>query len=149
MLGVRPLSLRVKFIVTSFLLLLSLSCTFVAATSTVGALHNFQQQHMLAEEGDVRTIRPWMTIPYIAHSYHVPENYLYKSLQIAPTPSRHSTLHMLAQHSKRPLDQVIHEVQKSIISYRKQHKAHPHATATASLNHGPQKKKHPAERVAH
>lgn len=94
-----------------------------AAVSTVQAFHNFQQQHELVKVGNVDTIRPWMTVPYIAHVYHVPINYLYRSLNITdPHSSRnHVTLHALALHYQRPVDSVIHDVQKAILTYRKQH----------------------------
>jgi hypothetical protein len=96
-----------------------------SAVGTVRAVQILQQQRTLTREGDVRTIRPWMTIPYIAHVYHVPANYLYQSLHIPYSyPRQHIPLHMLAARSRRPLSEVVHEVQNAIIIYRKQHPPH-------------------------
>lgn len=127
--GVCALSLRAKFIITCSLLLLALVCTVAAAEATVRAYRSFVQQHELAREGDVRTIGPWMTIPYIAHVYHVPESYLYHSLRIVDAhPPRHTTLHALATRYRRPVDDLIHTIQVAILTYRKQH-SHPHSSA--------------------
>jgi hypothetical protein len=120
------LSSRLRLIITCALLMVSLGCTAFAARASLGAYQNFQKQSALAKEGDVSTIRPWMTIPYIAHSYNIPESYLYQTLHLASaSPSRHVTLHALATRSKRPVQQIIHQVQEAILAYRKQH---PHAT---------------------
>src|SRR2546428_8076024 len=67
------MSLRVKMILVGVLLLLTLVTTAIAANATFQAFQRFQQQKMLVTRGDVRTIRPWMTIPYISRVYHVPE----------------------------------------------------------------------------
>ncbi len=104
----------------------------------MGALQNFQQQTMLTRKGDVSTIRPWMTIPYIASTYHIPESYLYGSLHLTHLPStpalHHTTLHVLAVRYKRPDEELIHEVQAAILTYRKQH-SHVHPAATAPPAH--------------
>jgi hypothetical protein len=117
-----PLSLRVKLILIGIFLLLALATTAIAANATYQAVQRFQQQKALAAAADVRTIRPWMTIPYIARYYHVPEAYLYRSLHIYDArPPRHATLHALAIRFNRPVDELVHQVQTAILNYRKQH----------------------------
>ena len=116
------MSLRVKLILIGILLLLALATTAIAANATYQAVQRFQQQKALAAAADVRTIHPWMTIPYIAHYYHVPEAYLYRSLHIYDTrPPRHATLHALAIRFNRPVDELVYQVQTAILNYRKQH----------------------------
>jgi len=116
------LSLRVKFFLVGMLLCLAISATVVAASAAFQDIQRFQQQNAFAMSGDVRTIHPWMTIPYIAHLYHVPESYLYRSLQISDTPLlRHITLHALATRSQRPINYIIRALQHAIQTYRKQH----------------------------
>lgn len=119
-----PLSLRVKVILIGILLLLALATTAIAADATFKAIQRFQQQKALAAAGDVRTIRPWMTIPYLARFYHVPEAYLYRSLHLNDAP-RHATLHALAIRFNRPVDELIHQIQTAILNYRKQHPNKP------------------------
>jgi hypothetical protein len=83
------------------------------------------QQNELARAGDVRTIGPWMTMPYIAHVYHVPESYLYQSLHLPDRrPPGHRTLQTLAVSNHRSVDDLIRTIQLAILSYRKQH-PHP------------------------
>ncbi len=106
----------------SILLCVALVAVVFTTLGTVRAIQSLQQQHMLAKAGDVSTIRPWMTIPYIAHTYHVPESYLYNSLHISNThTSKHMPLHALAAHYQRPISSIVHDVQKAVILYRKQH----------------------------
>jgi hypothetical protein len=128
------LSLRVKFILIGILLLLALASTAIAANATYQAVQRFQQQKKLAALGDVRTIRPWMTIPFISHFYHIPEVYLYRSLGISdPRPPRHATLHALSIRLNRPVDQLIRQIQAAILNYRKQNPTrlkHPPPPAT-------------------
>ncbi len=119
------MSLRAKLILNSALLVLALLCALLAAREMVGAFTAFQQQEALAKAGDVRTIRSWMTIPYIAHQYHVPERYLYGKINVAEEYPTHSTLHAIALRYHRSLDQLIHQLQAAITDYRKQHPPHP------------------------
>ena len=131
------MSLRVKLILTCSLLLLAIGSTVFAAENTVGAYRSFVRMHELAGEGDVRTIGPWMTIPYIAHTYHVPEGYLYRTLRIADTrPPRHTTLRTLASRYQRPVDALIRTLQMAILTYRKQH-LHPHSSTGQPASHAP------------
>ena len=50
-------------------------------------------------------VRPWMTIPYLAHTYQVPEENLFTALGLAPTAdNRRQPLRALAWHEGRNLD---------------------------------------------
>jgi hypothetical protein len=116
------LSVQAKLVIVSVLLALSLGITAFFASETLQAFQEFQQQHALIMAGDVRSIRPWMTIPYIAHTYHVPESYLYQSLHIADTqPPHHATLHALAMRYNRSENELVHTLQNAILVYRRQH----------------------------
>jgi hypothetical protein len=48
-------------------------------------------------------IRPWMSVPYIAHSYHVPRHILYEALQIPSQP-----------HDRRPIKEIAREQNTSV-----------------------------------
>jgi hypothetical protein len=47
------------------------------------------------EMTDVELIRGWMTIPYIARAYHVPEEYLFDQLGISAIDNRRKNLDRL------------------------------------------------------
>jgi len=92
---------------------------------TVQAIQRFQHARALTATGDVSTIRPWMTIPYISRVYHVPESYLYESLNITDPQSAHRTsLRSLAIRYNRSLDGLIRDIQTAIKTYHKQHPPH-------------------------
>src|SRR6478672_11986013 len=123
--GVHPLSVRIRMLLMAILLVLSLVCTIVAGRATVNAFQSFQQENTLMKQGDVRTIRPWMTIPSISRVYQVPESYLCDALHLSNTPAlRHATLQMLAIREHYPVDKVIRTIQKAIVTYRRQHRTH-------------------------
>ncbi|GAC1568102.1 MAG: hypothetical protein NVS3B14_16210 [Ktedonobacteraceae bacterium] len=112
---------RQKLIGTSILLCLALGLTVFCAVQTVQAIQRFEQDRKLAMSGDVSTIRSWMTIPYIARFYHVPESYLDEWLHITDARSiQHVPLLALANRSKRPVNNLIHDIQNAILNYRKQ-----------------------------
>jgi hypothetical protein len=132
------LNMRVKSVILGVLLCLALGATIVAAVTTFKAIQQFRQERALTASGDVSTIRPWMTVPFIADVYHVPENYLYQSLRISnPQPVRHATLRILADRSNRPVNDVIHDLQKAILIYRKQHSWSGSPTHSGQLNGAP------------
>lgn len=119
------MSTRTRVIVTGVLLCLALGATIFCAVQTVRAIQNFQQTRILTAEGDVSTIRPWMTIHYISRVYHVPEGYLYESLQIVyPQQTNRTSIRSLAVRYNRSLDRLISDIQTAIKTYRYQHPSH-------------------------
>lgn len=133
------MSVRTRIIIVSLLLVLALGSTIFAAASTVQAFSTFQRQRALTKAGDVRTIRPWMTVPYIAHIYHVPQSELYTALhEDGLQPQPHTTLHALSLRCHCPVNSVIHTVQEAILTYRRQHppgSAVPTPTPTRQAQH--------------
>jgi hypothetical protein len=130
--------MRLKFVILGVLLCLSTGAAIFAAVTTFQAIQQFKREHVLAQSGDVSTIRPWMTVHFIAQTYRVPENYLYQSLHIAnPQPVRHATLRVLADHYKRPVNDVIHNIQVAILSYRRQHPRSGSPSHAGQLNGAP------------
>ena len=122
---------RVKQIGVAILTCLALAITIVFAVQTVRAVQHFQYSRQLALSGDVRGIRSWMTIPYIAKVYQVPESYLLQSLHITdPHSVRHVTLQTLAGRLHTTSADLIHEIQTAILTYRK---AHPTPSASGTL----------------
>ena len=92
---------------------------------TVQAIQRFQLARALASAGDVSTIRPWMTIPDISRIYHVPESYLYESLNITnPQLAHRASLRSLAVRYNRSLNGLISDIQTAIKSYRKLYPPH-------------------------
>ena len=116
------MSERVKLSALSVLLLLALAISAFASANTFQAVRNLQLRNHDVKVGNVSTIRTWMTVPTISRIYHVPEDYMYHSLEISsPASYHHVTLYELANRKHQPVDQVIHTLQHAILIYRQQH----------------------------
>jgi hypothetical protein len=104
------------------LLGLALGLTLAAGVQLALAIGQFQQAQRQAQAGDVRAIQPWMTIPYIARTYRVPESYLLQRLHISSGQSvSHVTLTTLAARQHIATSALIREIQAAILSYRQEH----------------------------
>jgi hypothetical protein len=66
-------------------------------------------------------IRPWMSIPFIAHTHHVPPGILFHALGIEPRPHDHRPLRIIAREQSRPLNDVIHDVERALEQAGHQH----------------------------
>lgn len=126
------LSERSKLNLISIFLLLVLVFLIFASFRTFQAVHNFQRQYREVSAGDVSTMRSWMTLHAIAHLYHIPENYLYRSLAIhGPLLPRYATLSQIAAQKHQSVYQIIYSIQRKILIYRQHHRTHlTHATNT-------------------
>jgi len=69
-------------------------------------------------------IRPWMSLPYVAHSYRVPPRVLYEALGIPHPLHDRRPLREIAREQKRPVSEVIAILQTAIAQAR----AHPAAS---------------------
>jgi hypothetical protein len=120
--GLDTMSERIKLSVLSALLLLALVFSAFTIANTYQAVRNLQLRNHDVKAGNVSTIRAWMTVPAISRIYHVPEDYVYRSLEISSPASYHQvTLYEIANRKHQPVDQVIHTLQHAILNYRKQH----------------------------
>jgi len=63
-------------------------------------------------------IRPWMSVPYVAHSYRVPPHVLYEALGI-PFPLRdRRPIRQIAREQNRPVTEVISVLETAIARAR-------------------------------
>lgn len=122
--------LRATFVLTFVLFLLALFCVAFSVKATMQTVQNLRRQNAMARSGDVCTVDQWMTIPYIAHTYHVPEAYLYSQLHLSSAGGlHHMKLQVLATRNNQPVSYLISEAQQGILAYRT---LHPASTITAS-----------------
>jgi hypothetical protein len=67
-------------------------------------------------------IRPWMTVPYVAHSYRVPPRVLYEALGMRPVPPPdRRPLRQIAREQNRSVELLISELQAAIARERESH----------------------------
>src|SRR5437588_2406955 len=60
-------------------------------------------------------IRPWMSVPYVAHSYRVPPHVLYECLGIPPQPHDRRPIRDIAPQQNRSAQEVIATLQNAIV----------------------------------
>ena len=63
-------------------------------------------------------IRPWMSVPYVAHSYRVPPHVLYEALGIAPQPHDRKPIKEIAREQNISVEQLITTLQQAIARER-------------------------------
>ena len=87
-------------------LLISLAAAALFATWAVGS---GRSAHAGSE-----AIRPWMSVPYIAHSQHVAQRTLWDALGIPPGVRDHRPLIRIAREKRRHVDELITALKKAI-----------------------------------
>ena len=63
-------------------------------------------------------VRPWMSVPYVAHSYRVPPQVLYEALGIPHPPHDRRPIKEIAEEQSRSVDEVIATLQSAIARER-------------------------------
>jgi hypothetical protein len=92
-------------------LLASLAVAALFATRAVGS----SRRTHAGDEG----IRPWMSIPYVAHSQGVSQRALWDALGIAPHLHDHRPLARIAREKKRRVEDLIRQLRGAIGAERK------------------------------
>lgn len=100
------------------LFVLAITGTFVFA-SRVG--HRLRQIRSADEP-----IRPWMSIPFIAHTHHVPASVLFHAIGVHPQqPRDRRSLRHIARDLNRPVPELIAELQRAIDTAAQPPGGHP------------------------
>lgn len=69
-------------------------------------------RHLRAEN---EPIRAWMSVPFIAHSHHVPPTLLFQAIGVEPRqPRDHRSVRRLAHDLNRPVPELIAQLQRAI-----------------------------------
>jgi hypothetical protein len=60
-------------------------------------------------------IREWMSVPFVAHTHHVPASVLFQAIGIRPQePHDRRSVRHLAHELKRPVPELIAQLQRAI-----------------------------------
>ena len=60
-------------------------------------------------------IREWMSVPFVAHTHHVPASVLFQAIGVHPRePHDRRSLRHLAHESNRPVAELIAQLQRAI-----------------------------------
>jgi hypothetical protein len=66
-------------------------------------------------ETDVELIRDWMTVPFISHMYHIPDEIIFEALEISPKNNRDKSLMDLNQEYYPDTDGFVIDLVKTTI----------------------------------
>lgn len=116
----QPASLRRERILSIGLIVIGLILVLGYGLRTVGSYIRIQQRKLEPGVADVETIRDWMTIPYIATVYGMPEEYLFEQLRIPPEGYRTKSLNQMFVGKEAAIRQVVKDI---IRRYRAEHPA--------------------------
>ena len=65
-------------------------------------------------------IRPWMSVPFIAHVHHVRPDILYQAIRVEPRQHDRRPVRQLARAENRPVADVMRDLEAAIASARGQ-----------------------------
>jgi hypothetical protein len=95
-------------VVLAFVLVVSFTGLFAVRTVRRTIYWHYHQDE---------TIRPWMTVGYVAHSYNVPPWVLQRALGLPPGRDRRP-IREIARAQNRSVEEVIHVLQDAIVHSR-------------------------------
>ena len=68
-------------------------------------------------------IRSWMSVPFIAHTHHVPAALLFQSIGIDPQPYDRRPLRTIARQEHRPIEDLERDLQRDLAGAGHAHSA--------------------------
>ncbi len=96
----RPLAVGLAFV-------LAIAGTFVFAFRA-----GRQANRIRAEE---EPIRPWMSIPFVAHAHHVPAARLFQAIGVQPQePRDRRSIRHIARDLHRPVPEIVAQLERAI-----------------------------------
>jgi hypothetical protein len=91
---------------------LILALTLAAGFAGFLTLHTIR--HAIRLHHTIEHVRPWMSIPYIARSRHVPPEALYRAVGLPHDRHDRRPLGRIAREQGRPVAELIKEVEAAI-----------------------------------
>jgi len=98
----------------STLVVLSAAFCLAIAGTFIFAYRAGRHAHLLRWENE--PIRPWMSVPFIAHTHHVPANVLYSAIGLEPRPHDRRPLRAIARERDRPVGELIRNLEQALAS---------------------------------
>jgi hypothetical protein len=86
-------------------------CLAIAATFFFGYRAGRTARHVRWQN---EPIRPWMSVPFVAHTWHTREQPLFEAIGVPPNPHDHRPIRDIARAEKRPAAELISDLQKAI-----------------------------------
>jgi hypothetical protein len=114
---------RQRFVVIA-LVALGLILVIIFGLRTVRSYIRLQRTGLQPGVTDVEAIRGWMTVPYIATAYKVPEDYLFEQLDIPAEGNRDKSLRQLnREYALGQQAAILEAVKEAIKQYQRENPA--------------------------
>jgi len=68
-------------------------------------------------------IRPWMSVPFVAHTHHVPAAVLFHAIGLEPQPQDRRPLRTIAREQHRPVEDVVRDLERALAAAGHTHPA--------------------------
>ena len=94
---------------------LGLGLAFVAAVSLLVVFSYRAVRHVRYLHAEEQPIHSWMSVPFVAHTHHVPKEVLFEALGVSQRERDHRPLRVIAREQKRSVDGVIRDLENAIV----------------------------------
>jgi hypothetical protein len=91
-------------------------CVAIAATFFFGYRAGRTARHVRFQN---EPIRSWMSVPFVAHTYHAREQPLFEAIRVPPNPRDHRPLRDIARAEKRPVAELIRDLHNALLNDEK------------------------------
>jgi hypothetical protein len=105
----------------SRLLILAVAFSVAIAGTFIFAFRAGRHARRLHVENE--PIRPWMSVPFIAHTHHVPSAVLFHALGLEPQQHDRRPLRVIARQQHRPVEDVARDLERALASAGHTHPA--------------------------
>ena len=105
----------------SRLLILAVAFSVAIAGTFVFAFRAGRHARRLHFENE--PIRSWMSVPFIAHTHHVPSAVLFQAIGIEPQQHDRRPLRVIAREQHRPVEDVVRDLERALASAGHTHPA--------------------------
>ncbi len=96
---------------SQLLILLVALCVALAATFVFGSRAGRHARRLHFED---EPIRPWMSVPFIAHTHHVPSALLFHAIGLEPQQHDRRPLRTIARDQHRPVEDVVRDLERAL-----------------------------------
>lgn len=108
------------------LIVIGLGLTVFFGLRAVRSYIRIQQTGLEPGVTDVEAIRGWMTIPYIAQAYGLPETYIFKQIDIPAEDNRNKSLGQLnREYAPDQRGAIVEAVKAAIRQYQSENSSTP------------------------
>lgn len=94
---------------------LALGLALVVAISVLFVFGYRAVRHARYLRSEDQPIHAWMSVPFVAHTHHVPKEILFAAIGVEPREGDRRPLRTIARQQNRPVAAVIRDLENAIV----------------------------------